>query len=126
MGTGAALLHTLFDFTLWGGIEALAVLIFFHFVLGIINAIKDGGWASITLQKMNATPTKVVVYGILISSAFLTERALGGAEVYLDQMVIGFLAVAEFREIIKHSAKLGYVLPKAFMEKINNLFKSNE
>lgn len=125
LGVGAGILHLLFDFSLWAGIQALGVLVFFHFLLGVMNAVRTGGWDSITLEKMNATPTKLVVYGILISSAFLTESALGGADFFLDQMVIGFLAVAEFREILKHAANLGYVLPKSFMDKVNSLFGKN-
>jgi phage-related holin len=125
LGTGAALMHVLFDFSLWSGVEALGILVCFHFILGIINAVRKSGWSSINLSKANATPTKVAVYGILISSAYLTEKALGGTDLYLDQMVIGFLAVAEFREILRHAAELGYILPKVFMDKINNLFGNN-
>lgn len=120
-------MRVLFDFSLWNGVEALGILVVFHFILGVINAARRNGWASINLTKANATPVKVVVYGILISSAFLTEKALGGVELYLDQMVVGFLAVAEFREIIRHAAELGYVLPKVFMDKIKSLLpESND
>lgn len=122
LGIGVTLLRVLFDFNLLSGIQSLSILVFFHFILGIISAIKTDGWSSVTLSKANSTPTKMVVYGILISSAFLTEKSLGGTEIFLDQMVVGFLAVAEFREILRHAGNLGYILPKVFMDKINNLF----
>jgi len=116
LGLLVVFITKLFDFSLVAGMEALLILVVFHFVISIFAAYRAG--EKIESAKLVTSAVKVAVYGLLISSAYLTEVAIG-TDVFFDQTVIAFLAVTEFAAILDAASRMGFAIPKRVLNKVN-------
>lgn len=110
----------------WQAMLALLVLITFDFVLGVASAKKSG--CPITGRKMSKTPLKIGVYGVLVSSAHLTNLAI---DIPIDWFsvqtaMLGFLAATELVSILENAGRLGFAVPKKLLNQLNEFRGKDE
>lgn len=96
----------------------LIVLIAFDMVTAIIAEYKCG--RPIESRKALKTATKIVVYGLMVSAAHLTEQIVPGTT-FIDSAVISFLAVTELISILENAGKSGYAIPKKLLNRLDDL-----
>lgn len=97
---------------------ALMALITFDLLTGIIAAYVAG--EPIESHKIFRSAMKFGVYLILVSAAHLTDTTIFG-DIHLEEGMIGFLAVTELISIIENAGKMGYVVPKKLLNRLNEL-----
>lgn len=97
---------------------ALVGLITFDLIMGVAAAKKTG--ECIESRKMCKSAFKLAVYGVMVSSAHLTEVAVGLENNWavLEQMMIGFLAATELVSIIENAGRMGYAVPKRILNQL--------
>lgn len=93
----------------------LVTLIGFDLVMGISAAYKAG--EPIESRRALKTATKLGVYGILVSSAFLVENIVPSITL-IDNAMISFLALTEFISIIENAGKMGFVVPQKLLNQV--------
>lgn len=103
----------------WQAMLALLTLITFDFIIGVASAKKSG--CPITGRKMSKTPLKIGVYGVLVSSAHLTNLAIDVPIEWfsIQTAMIGFLAATELVSILENSGKLGFAVPQRLLNQLN-------
>lgn len=99
-------------------LRALLFLIAFDFVTGVVSAHKNG--EPIKSKGIVRTAFKVAVYGILVSSGYLTEQVTPGTW-HIQDAVIVFLALTELISIIENVGRMGYAIPKKLLMRLQNL-----
>lgn len=97
---------------------ALLVLIFIDLITAIGARFKIG--EAIESRKILKTATKVVVYGLMVSGAHLTENIVPAAT-FIDTAAISFLAITELVSIIENAGKMGYAIPQKLLNKLVEL-----
>ena len=97
---------------------SLVALIIFDFITGVSAASMNKN--VITSRKMVKTAIKFGIYCVLISSAHLAEVIVLG-DLYLEEAMIGFLAITELVSIIENAGKMGYAVPKNILKKLQQL-----
>lgn len=101
-----------FDPALAIKVEALLILVIFDFIIAIYTNHKLGH--QITSTKAVRSAIKLAIYCMMISSAILTEKAIG-THLLVPETVIALLAVTNFISILEHTAALGYPTPKVLL-----------
>lgn len=94
---------------------ALLLLIIFDFLSAILVAKKNG--EQIESAKIFRTALKVMVYFVMVSAGHLTNVAIG-VSLYLDTVLIGFLAVTELISILENFGKAGYAVPQQLLNQL--------
>lgn len=97
---------------------SVLALIFFDLVTGVIAARMNK--ETVTSRGVFKTALKLGVYSILVSSAHLAEVSVFG-ELYLEEAMIGFLALTELVSIIENAGKMGFAVPKKLLGKLQEL-----
>lgn len=95
-------------------------LICFDFVTAIMAKYKIG--EPIESRKVMKTAFKMVVYGILVSAAFMTET-IGMGTTVLDCGVLFYLALTELVSIIENAGKMGFSMPQRVLNNLQELKK---
>lgn len=98
---------------------ALLFLTLVDFVTGILSAKISG--EEITSRKVVHTAIKILVYFIFVASAFVTEHAVPQIAFFCDEVIIAFLALTELISITENIGKLGFAVPKKWLNKLQDL-----
>lgn len=100
---------------------AIATLIVFDFITAMFAAYHTK--EKITSAKASRTLVKMLVYGLMISGATLTDRFIvGNIELFAD-LSMGFVAITEFISILENISKLGFEVPSNVVKRLNYLKK---
>jgi phage-related holin len=75
---------------------------------------------AIESRKALKTVTKIVIYGLMVAGAHLTEEILPGTT-FLDSAAISFLALTELISILENIGKAGYAIPKKLLNQLETL-----
>ena len=113
-----ALYTFFFGVTLVAASKALLALIIIDFCTAFFAVKKSG--EVISSAKVFRTPLKILVYFMLVSAAHLMETAsplLG----FLDETMLGFLALTELISILENTGKMGYVVPQKMLNRLREL-----
>lgn len=97
---------------------ALITLVTLDFITGLVCAYKQGEQIKSRVALRSAV--KLGVYGILVSSAHLTEQAVPGTT-FMGQGMIAFLAVTEMISIVENAGKMGFAIPKKLLNQLIEL-----
>ena len=87
-----------------------------------------GIWASkmvgeeIKSAKIFRTAWKFALYFIVVSSGHFTEVVVG-SNMFLDETIMGFLALTELYSIFENMKKAGYETPTELLKNISSLIK---
>lgn len=100
----------------------LLILVMFDFITALMAQYKMG--KTIESKKALKTVSKIVVYALLVSGTFLTEKIIPGTT-FLDNMVISFLAITELISIIENIGHMGYAVPKKLLNRLEDIQKSS-
>ena len=100
-------------------ILALFVLTFFDFVTGIIAAKMTK--ERIQSARVFRTALKIFVYSMMISGAYLGEKIVPITSAFLDETMLGFLALTELISLIENVGRMGYVVPQKLLNKLEEL-----
>lgn len=100
---------------------ALVLLISFDFVTGVAGAKYSG--EEIRSSKMARTALKLVFYFMFIAGGHLTEIIIG-ANFFVDDAILIFLAVTELISIMENFGRLGFPVPQKLLNKLNDLKES--
>ena len=107
-----------FGITLVAASKALLALIIIDFVTAVFAVKKTG--QEISSAKIFRTPLKILIYFMLVSAAHLMETVspiLG----FLDETMLGFLALTELISILENTGKMGYAVPQKLLNKLHEL-----
>jgi toxin secretion/phage lysis holin len=119
---GAVLYTTLsymFDLKQSPGLLALIILIIFDFITAIANAYKNK--IEIKSAKIFTTAVKFVVYFGLVATGHLLEHTLSDNLGFMDETILGFLALTETISILENAGKLGFAIPQKLLNKLEEL-----
>jgi len=97
--------------------KALIFLIIIDFVTGMWSARMTG--EHITSRRAVRSAYKLVMYGLLVAGAHLTEVIVPGTT-YLEDIVTSFLAVTELISILENAGRMGYAIPKKLLKKLQD------
>lgn len=123
VGTGVFLCgNFLFDSLLKEGMIALLVLIVFDSITAVGSAFKNGD--EIKSSKVLRTAIKIAVYFLLISAGNLTEHGTNGLISFIDETILGFLAITELVSILENVGNMGYAIPKKLLNKLKQIQKT--
>ncbi len=123
LAAGVLLVGLSFFFSpeLWNATLAILCLVVFDAVSGVVAAKKVG--EPIRSRKLCKTAFKLAIYGLLISSAHLTDFATGIPLSWLSVEVamIGFLAATELLSIVENAGKMGIAIPVRIVKNLEKL-----
>ena len=102
---------------------AIMVLIIADFVTGYASAKFTK--QEITSAKIFHSAIKIIIYFTFIASATMTETAVPTVGAFCDETVIAFLAFTELISITENIGKLGFAVPKKWLNKLQEL-RDNE
>lgn len=94
----------------------LLVLLTFDTIMGLFAAYKTG--VPIESRRALKAASKLAVYAILCSGAFLVESILRG-NTLIDEVMIAFLALTEFISIMENAGRMGFVVPQKLLNQLN-------
>jgi len=97
---------------------ALVALVTFDLITGVLAAKVNK--EAITSRKMVKTAMKFGVYCVLISSAHLAEVMIIG-DLYLEEIMLGYIAITELISVIENAGKMGYAVPKKLLKRLQKL-----
>jgi phage-related holin len=101
---------------------ALLTLVFFDFVTGIAASHKQD--KPIKSRVALRSAVKLSVYGLLVSSAHLTEMAVPGYT-FMPEGMVAFLAITELISIIENVGVMGHAIPRHFLKRLQR-WRDNE
>jgi len=97
---------------------ALIALITFDMLTAVIAAYYVG--EPIESRKVFKSALKFGIYLILVSAAHLTDSTIFG-DIHLEEGMIAFLSITELISVIENAGKMGYVVPKKLLNRLNEL-----
>ena len=100
---------------------ALVILVVLDAVFSVVRAKKVK--EKISSTRMFDSLIKLTVYGTLILGASLTEIVLG-FNAFLNEAVMGFIAVREMISIVESAASMGYQLPQRVLNILEQIESS--
>lgn len=105
-------------------LSGVMVLIMFDFITAIIRDAKIG--VPIESKKAISTAVKFVVYGLMVSAAYITEAIVGlnAISVPFAEGVAGFIAVTELISIMENVDRMGYESPKKLIRSLKLFLRS--
>lgn len=118
-GLGIIVLNFLFDGVLKDAMMALFLLCLMDFVTAI-HAIRRQPGEMIKSSKIWRTAAKISVYFLLISAGRISEIATSFVIPFLDETILGFLAVTELISILENVGKMGYAVPEKLLKKLSD------
>lgn len=96
-------------------LSGLVLLLVFDLVTGLMAAYLTK--TPIESRRLLKSASKLAVYGILCSSAFLVESILRGTTL-IDEGMIAFLAVTELISIMENAGKMGFSVPQKLLNQL--------
>ena len=99
-------------------LRALLFLLVFDFFTGIIAAKMTK--EPIKSKTAVRSAFKTAMYGLLVSTAHLTEQITPIAT-FIEEAVITFLALTEMISIIENVGKMGYAIPRKLLRRLQSL-----
>ncbi len=99
----------------------LVSLIAFDLVMGIGAAYAVG--QPIESRRALKTATKLAVYLLLISAAYLCESIVPGTTL-MDEAMVSFLALTEFISIMENAGRMGFSVPQKLLNQLVGLKNS--
>jgi phage-related holin len=102
---------------------ALFLLTLVDWAFGVAAAKKSG--EQITSAKFVRTPIKLAVYFALVASSRISEYALPGFAGILDETMVAGLVLTELLSIFEKSGKMGFMIPKRFLNQLEELRDGN-
>lgn len=105
----------LFDNLQTQSLFAILTLIVIDFITGIWAAKVSG--EVISSAKVFRSVVKMIIYFMFISAAHLMETTTPLLSV-ADELIISFLAVTELISVIENVGKMGFAIPKKFLNKL--------
>ena len=105
----------LFDNLQTQSLFAILLLIVIDFITGIAAAKISG--EVISSAKVFRTVVKTIIYFMFISAAHLMEVTTPLLSV-ADELIISFLAVTELISVVENIGKMGFAVPKKFLNKL--------
>lgn len=112
-----------FDGILMKALVALLALIIIDFLSSVFAAYRTG--EKIESHKAFRTALKITIYFGLVASARITEYTLADPLNFLDEVLIGFLAVTEFISILENAGRLGCAVPQRLLNTLKE-FKAKQ
>lgn len=107
----------IFDPSMHTELWALLALIVMDTFTALIAATKNN--IPIESRKVFKSAVKTVVYFLLVAAGYVTEYVIPIP--YIDQIVIGFLALTELVSIIENFGKCGYSVPTHLLAQLKKL-----
>ena len=105
-----------FDTVNQAALVALFMLVIFDFISGIIATVKTGH--GIESRKVVRSAFKLAVYFMFVSSGHFTEMAVPLP--FIEETIIGFLAVTELISIMENLGRAGYPVPQKLLLNLND------
>lgn len=99
-------------------VQSLVVLISFDLITALIAKKKLG--EPIESRKALKTVTKLTIYGLFVSAAYLTETIIPGVT-FLDSVALSYLAITELISIMENVGKMGYSMPQKLLNQLYEL-----
>lgn len=96
----------------------LVVLIIFDTILGIGAAYTEG--RVIESRRALKAATKLAVYAVLASSAYMVESIVPSST-FIDEAMISFLALTEFISIMENAGRMGFTVPQRLLNRLQDL-----
>lgn len=118
-GAVLAIFSFFFDTLQQEALTALLVLLIFDFFSALLAAYKTN--EAIRSSKIFNTALKIVVYFSFVSVGFIAEKAV--AIGFIDEVILGFLAVTELISILENISRAGYATPTGLLNTLKD-FKS--
>lgn len=118
-GLGLSLVSFLFDPATFTALVALLVLIIADFATSLVAIRKTGKskrGQPFASYSVFGSAVKTVVYFTMVAAGFLTEKAVPIP--FIDDTIIGFLALTELISILENAGHAGYAVPKKLLEKL--------
>lgn len=115
-GLTISVLSFLYDSVYLDAMLAILLLLIFDFFSAILAQKKNGH--PIQSAKIFRSAQKVVVYFLLISAGFLAERATQHILPFIDETIMGFLAVTELISILENIGHMGFAVPKKLLNQL--------
>lgn len=97
---------------------ALLTLMTFDLLMGLSAAYMSG--EEIQSRRVLKSASKLAVYAILCSGAYMVEGIMRGTTL-VDEMMISFLALTEFVSIMENASRMGFSVPTKLLNKIQDL-----
>ena len=113
-GVFVIILHFFFDAVNASAMLAVFALILMDTATGLLAAYRTK--TPIVSYKILRTAIKIAVYFLLISAGYLAESTLPIK--FIDETIIGALAVTEFFSILENSARAGYSVAGKLIDKL--------
>ena len=111
-----SLIAFFFDSVRHEAIVAIVILVAFDFLTGITAAkiAKE----EIKSAKVFRSAMKLVAYLMLVSAGHFAEVAFPIIASFADETVLAFLAVTELISTIENAGKMGFVVPKKLLNRL--------
>lgn len=122
-GVVLSILSFLFDGVLKDAMIAIFALCLFDFVTAIL-AVRRTPHEMIVSSKIWRSAAKIGVYFLLIAAGHISETATGSILPFIDETIIGFLAVTELISILENVAKMGYAVPHKLLRVLSDYKES--
>lgn len=116
VGIGLSTLTFFFDAVYKDALLSIIFLIVFDF-LTAIAANKING-ARIESAKVFRSAVKTAIYFLLISAGHLAENATNRVLPFMDETIMGFLAVTELISIMENVGMMGYAVPQKLLNQL--------
>lgn len=103
-------------------VTAIVVLVIFDLITGVMAARKNG--EPVSSRKAWKTAVKMGAYGMLMSAAYLTTRAIPGVG-FVFTVMAAFLVLTELISVLENTGKMGYAIPKKLLGQLEHLRDDN-
>lgn len=103
------------------GLIAIAMLMVFDTVLGIMASYKEG--SDITSRRFSRAVLKGIVYYMAISAGYFADLTVPYN--FIQATMIGFVGVTEFISILENVGRLGYRTPKRLLNQLKE-YRNNK
>ncbi len=100
---------------------SIGILIVLDTITAIISTRKTG--EPISSRKFLNSVTKMFIYAVMIAGASLAENVIG-LEVFITEIMTGFLAITELISILENVGRAGYVVPQKLLNTLEELKES--
>lgn len=101
-------------------LTALFMLILIDFVTGVWSSKMTG--EKIKSSKIFRTAWKFALYFTVVSAGHFTEVVIG-ANFFLDETIMGFLAITEMYSVLENMNRAGYDIPINLLKTLANNIK---
>ena len=121
VGIGLGTLTFFFDAVYKDALLSIIFLIVFDFLTAIAANKKSG--ARIESAKVFRSAVKAAIYFLLISAVHLAENATNRVLPFMDETIMGFLAVTELISIMENVGMMGYAVPQKLLNQLEKFKK---